>query len=271
MILSILISTIDTRINQVKDIILPARNDVNYFIIHQVTEDSLKDIPGELIRNDVKIYQIEGNGVNRSRNYAISQATGDIALMADDDGTYTNEYLDSIIRIFLDESPDIAVFKIRTFPGEPEYNKYPEEKCDVTLNGIHSINTKEITFKIEKIRNKIKFDERFGPGTFLIGGEEYFFITDAIKSGLKVKYYPNYIVNSSYFSTVRKLPEFHKKRIYAEGATYAGKFGWQGILRIFLKLFRILPLLIKAKKNPVLWLLQMYTGCFYILLNKKTV
>lgn len=269
MILTVLVSTIDSGINRVPNIILGARTDVNYIVIHQITDSIYKNIPGELLREDVKIFQITGKGLTRSRNYGIMQASGDIAIIADDDVSYRNEYFDLIIETFRIERPDVALFKIKTREGEREYIDYPKLPFKVTIENIHSPSSIEITFNISKIRNIIKFDERFGLGTFLNGGGELFFITDAIKHGLNVRYYPFYVVIHPQESQIMKYPQYHKRRVKVVGAIYARKYGLMAIPRIFIRSLMLIPELFKTSKSPLAYLYQMYTGCFYILLNRQ--
>lgn len=269
MILTVLISTIDSGIKKVPNVLLPTRNDVNYTVIHQLTDNSYKKIPIELLRDDVNVFQIPGKGVARSRNYGIDNASGDIALIADDDVTYKNDYFDLIIETFQHEAPDMALFKIKTNKGEEEFNNYPSSTYQLSLDNIHSPSSIEIAFNVKKIRNKIKFDKRFGLGTFLMGGEEWFFVTDAIEQGLNVKFYPFYVVNHFEECTIFKYPEYHKQRVLVAGAIYARKYGWLAIPRIFIRILLQLPELIKSCKNPIAFLYQMYSGCFYILLNKN--
>ncbi len=113
--INILISTIDEKILQVKDVILDPRDDVEYIISHQYTNGRFKDIPSELVRNDITVSQIEGKGVTKSRNNALRLATGDIGLFSDDDVTYRDEYIDIVKETFLTNPDiDVALFKIKT-------------------------------------------------------------------------------------------------------------------------------------------------------------
>ena len=270
MILSILISTIDEGINKIQHLLLPQRNDVNYLVVHHYTDKIFNTIPVELLRDDIIVQQFSGKGVSKARNISILQAKGEIALIADDDVTYTNEYFDRIINTFIKDDPDLALFKIKTMSGEGEYKDYRVKTYQLSLNNLHSISSIEIAFKIQPIKNKIKFDERFGSGSFLIGGEEDLFILDAIKNGLIIKYYPYYVVNHPEESHVKKFPTYHKKRVLVRGAFYARTSGWLAIPKILLKSIALTPTLIKEHKNPIIHLYQMYIGCFYILFNNTS-
>lgn len=269
MLLNILISTIDNGINKVGKIILDKHSDIQYIVSHHFTKEEFKFVPEDLLRDDVIISQMPGKGLSKSRNNSIMIATGDIGLFSDDDVNYTNEYFDSIINTFIKEKPDIAIFKIKTPKGEPEYKNYPQNAYQLSLSNMHSPSTIEIAFNINSIKNKLKFDERFGLGTYLGGGEEVLFIKDAIKQGLKVWYYPLYVVQHSQISTIKKYSKYHKKRIIVYGAMYARKYGWLSIPVIFLKTIMLWPDLIKNRRSLFVYLTQVYCGCFYILFNRK--
>lgn len=271
MTLNVLISTIDTGINKIPEILLAPRKDVTYIVAHQYTHDGYKEIPESLSRNDVFVSQIPGKGLTRSRNHAINLASGDIAVIADDDVRYKDEYFDTIIKTFEENSNvDIALFKIKTLTGENEYKEYPSMSYNLTTQKMHSPSSIEIAFKLSSIKNKLKFDERFGMGSYLNGGEELFFITDAIEMGLNVKYFPEYIVIHPQESTIKKIAKYDKQRLKVTGGIYARKFSLMAVPKIFARTILFVPELIRHKKNPVAYLYQMFIGCFYILFTKKT-
>lgn len=271
MLLNILISTIDNRIEQVKNVLLEYRDDVQYIISHQYSNEKYKNFPHELVRNDVLISQIPGKGVARSRNNAISVATGDIGLFSDDDVIYTYDDFDSVLNIFAkDPSLDVVVFKIKTPPEKPEYKKYP--KYPVKLVSLpFSVGTIEIAFKVKEIqKNEILFDERFGAGnSLLIGSDENIFILDCIKNGLNVWFYPIYIVQHPYESTIKTISKYDKRRISVAGAYDTRVNGWISIPKAFTDTIRIFPDLIRNKKNPIIYLLQRLAASFYILFTKS--
>lgn len=270
MTLSVLISTIDSGIDKIKGVLLPYRPDVKYIVSHQFTEEKFKIIPIELKRDDVIVSQIPGKGVTKSRNNAIRLADGDIGLFSDDDVTYTNEYLDFVIKAFT-ENPDldVAIFKIKTPEGEPEYKKYPELALKLEKLPF-SIGTIEIAFRVEKIKKKhLWFDERFGAGQpLLIGSDESIFVLDCIKAGLNVWFYPIYVVNHPYESTSKLIPRFHKKKVSVGGAFDARMNGWISIPKAFGATLKIIPDLLRNRKNPFVYLFQRVQAASYILLTK---
>lgn len=269
--LNILLSTIDQGINNVKNVVLDYREDVSYIISHQYTKEQYKLIPKELIRRDIFVSQIPGRGVTKSRNNAIRLANGRIGLFSDDDVTYTNQYFDKIIDIFSNnKNLDIALFKIKTPIGYPEYKQYPKEKINVK-NLPFSVGTIEIAFIIDKIKeNRLLFDERFGAGQkLLIGSDESIFVLDAIKKDLDVWYYPEYIVDHPFDSTVRLLAKYDKRKVSVVGAFDARINGFISIPKAFLGTIKYFPDLIKNKKNPFFYLKERLFASIYILRTNK--
>lgn len=265
MILNVLISTIDDGIDKIKVVLLPPRHDVFYIVAHQFTDEKYQTVPYELRRKDVLVSQIPGKGLTKSRNHAVSIATGDICLIADDDVKYAEDSFDIIIRTFQEKNPDVALFKIKTNEGEDEYKNYPQKEYRLNLKNFHSPSSIEIAFKTNKIKGCVRFDERFGKGSFLIGGEEFFFVRDSIKKNLNVWFYPLYIVNHPLESTDKFLSRFHKQKVRVEGAMDARKNGWIAIPKAFLGALKNCRILLKNKKNPIGYLYQRIIGVFYIL------
>lgn len=270
MVVNVLISTIDAGIEKVRDVLLPYREDVKYLVSHQFQDNQFNYTPIELIRKDVFVSHIPGKGVTKSRNNAIHLAEGEIGLFSDDDVIYTNQYFDNIINTFR-ENPelDVAIFKINTPEGEPEYKKYP--KSELKLYKLpFSVSTVEIAFRIEKIkRNNLFFDERFGAGQqLIIGSDESIFILDCMKKGLSVRFYPKYIVNHPFESTSKLIPMFNEKKVSVHGAFDARKNGWISIPKAFLGTIKLTPDLIRNKKNPLVYFYQRMKAAVYILTTK---
>lgn len=250
--------------------ILKYRKDVSYIISHQYTEEKYKQIPIELIREDVLISQIPGFGVTKSRNNALRLADGDVGLFSDDDVTYVDEYFDIVIRYFADnERLDIAIFKIKTQEGFPEYKEYPSHPFKIDKLPF-SIGTIEIAFNIDKVKkSKILFDERFGAGQpLLIGSDESIFVIDGIKKGLNTWFYPEYVVIHPYESTVKQFAKYDKRRVSVAGAFDARTNGWIAIPKALFGTFKIVPDLIRNKKNPFIYLYERISAALLILFTK---
>ena len=68
MVVSILISTIDSGIGKIKEVLLLHRTDVKYIESDQFTNVKFKITPISLKRDDVIVSQIPGKGITKTRN-----------------------------------------------------------------------------------------------------------------------------------------------------------------------------------------------------------
>ena len=264
--LEILISTINSGIMKVKDVLLPIRSDVSYIISHQYTDDKFLKIPQELIREDVVISQIPGKGLTKSRNNATRMATADICVIADDDVKYTNEYIDNIINTYKENKDiDIALFKIETLEENNEYKKYPEKSYKLSKNNMHWPSSIEISFRLNKIKNYLEFDEKFGLESKLPAGEENIFIHDALSLGLKCYFVPKYIVMHPKISTIKSLPKYARQYVMVSGASDARINGYISIIKVFAVTVKYLPDLIIHNKNPLTYIYERLSGALHIL------
>lgn len=268
MIVNILICTIDAGIERVEKILLDPRPDLKYIISHQVTDERLRMIPDTFKRNDVVVGQVEGRGLSRNRNNTLLMADGDIALLADDDVRYREEYINNVIEAFeADPDLDVACFKIATPEGDPEYKEYSTEPYFLNKESRHYISSLEIAFRIKAVKERsIKFDERFGLGSGLIScGEEAVFIYDCIGAGLQVKYIPEYVVMHKEISTTKALDKYDSVKNIFKGAYDARRFRWKAIPAAYLDAYRLRTDLNKNDKRALSYLRERLRGACYIL------
>lgn len=271
MMINLLVATIDDGLKRVKGMMLDPRPDLRYIVSHQVTSDSYRTIPEELKREDVTIIQQEGRGLARNRNEALKLADGDVALLADDDALYREEHLVVLQSVFgRTNGPDVACFKIATPSGEVDYKDYAAHSYDLRRESHHYISSLEIAFRPAVIRaNDIFFDERFGLGSILVGyGEEAVFIHDCIRAGLKVEYFPYYVVTHPATSSVSSLGEFSRARIIFKGAYDARRYGWLAIPAAFFDIVKFSRRLKAAGITKSFYLRNRLRGAFYILTTK---
>lgn len=205
-------------------------------VINQITGDC----PTELEKNEnqpaigseIKWINLPGKGLSISRNAAIRDATEDIGVIADDDVIYLPGFEQRIIS-YHQQYPDYAIiiFKITTPDGYP-FRNYPNDIKKVTKKIAGGISSIEMTFKLNPIREKnLFFDERFGLGARYPAGEEWIFVADALKKGLKVLFVPEYIVIHPRANSGVK---YTKSRIMALGAAMYRVYGVQAYLRYFI-------------------------------------
>ena len=197
--LNVLICTFDKGIERIPSMLLPPRNDVSYIVSMQYTDNGwLQRVPESLSeRKDVSVYFLQGRGLSRNRNNALAHADGDVALIADDDCRYRQDYFDTILRVYT-EHPDIDIiqFKINAFDGVPikKYATYAHPYAK-RPKGMYPTSP-ELTLRVSAVKGKLSFNERFGLGSgCLFCGEEDVFLHDAMQAGLSVWYFPYVVVD----------------------------------------------------------------------------
>ena len=215
--LEILICTIAERLDCIPSMLMPERNGLRYVISVQYSTSTTPSLPAPLsLRSDVSVVFFQDNGLSRNRNNALSMATGEICLIADDDNLYRPEYIDNILNSWL-ENPDadILTFQAETYDGAPLHPYPVPYTCSV-----------EISFRRESIISRgIKFDERFGLGSpLLCAGEEDVFMADARRAGLVIRFIPKVIVRTDGVTTSVGFTE-NKKLQISKGAAFQYIYG----------------------------------------------
>ncbi|MFU8862013.1 MAG: glycosyltransferase [Cyclonatronaceae bacterium] len=251
------------------NVLLPPREDVVYIVSQQYRDADKKRVPADLLRDDVIVSHIPGSGVTRSRNNALDLASGDIGIFSDDDVTYLPEDFDTI-RKTMNQYPDVDVakFKIRTPDGQPEYKEFPEEEYDLLRS--ESTGTVQLVVRLKRVKEcGIRFDTRFGAGNpRLIGADEQIFIHDCIKAGLKVRFFPIYIVEHPYVSTAKRIPPYDARKNRVTGGLDARINGWIAVPKAFAGTIRYLPAMLRHRCNPLMYLWHRLTAALYVLTTR---
>lgn len=225
--LNLLISTINNRIQGLKKIIIKKEN-VVFTVSHQITDqldDATKAYIDEIsVLGNVIYSPINSQGVAKNRNNALKhRVKGAICMLADDDVVYFNDAFSKIISLFeADKGIEILTFKIKTFRGSDykSYKKFPFKHNIKTLSNIGII---DVAFKEEVIaKYNLSFDEKFGPGGYYSIGEDFIFMTDAIKKKVNIFYRPVDIVQHGDVGTGQILRD---DIVYGRGAMFGRVFG----------------------------------------------
>jgi len=238
MVINILISTFNNRILGLKKFV--KEKDIIYSISHQVTE-SLSDEAREYIeflktQKNVIYSRINSKGVAKNRNNGLKiRVPGSVCFLADDDIEYNYNNLRKIASILdSNQEYDFITFKIKTFDGK-DYKRYKNNIFKHNLKTLTNIGIIDVAFKEEVIEKyNLKFDERFGPGSEFPIGEDFIFMTDALKAGANIWFYPLDVVKHGEIGTGSKLKE---EIIMGRGAVFARVFGkWCYIINIIFAL-----------------------------------
>lgn len=158
-------------------------------------------------------------GLSKSRNLALTNASSEIGVLADDDLIYCNDYVIKIQNSFKKlPHADIIAFQVRGI--EREFKKYYPMPRKINYFTSMKISSVQIAFKLSSIRkNNILFDDMFGAGAKFYMGEENIFLFDCLRKGLNIYYVPEVIANlhigdSSWFSG------FNERYFHDKGAAF---------------------------------------------------
>ncbi len=243
--LYVIISTFNDRAQNLTNVLLEPKDFVTYIVSHQVTK-SLNVKTENVIdwlnkREDVIYSKINSRGLSSNRNNALKFLKNGIGLFSDDDVTFYPDSFEKILEAFkINRDADILTFKIKT-ADEVDFKKYPSKIIKHNFKTIFRVGSVEIAFNVAKIKELgLRFDERFGVGTGLYDvGEEYIFLADAIKKGLKCYFVPIAILKHPLISTGDSLD---RHIIFARGAVMARSYG---------KLAFFMDFLFSLKKYPI--------------------
>ena len=236
--LFILISTINNRVLNLKNIIQVHDEQITFIVSHQFNEelsDESKSYVDSLNnREDICYSSLKGKGVAKNRNNTLKfMEPASICLILDDDILLCKDAFLNVIKAFDNNSDaDFISFKILDLEGN-DYKSYPKEKQWHTLRTLTGIGTTEMAFRSDVILdNDLKFDEDFGPGAQEYPmGEDFIFAMDLHHLKAKMLFLPIPIVKHPKESTGSSLD---KKVISARGAVFARVYGsWAYILNIY--------------------------------------
>ncbi|UZD23038.1 glycosyltransferase [Algoriphagus halophytocola] len=179
----VLVSTMNPDPRPFQDLGVPA------VVISQNSSDTKET------RGKVRFLSFNERGLSKSRNRAIEHADAEIALIADDDVTFCENFQEKISNGFKQyPEADILTFKILTPEGQP-YKGYLTQTFKHNRSSIFKVSSVEMVVRPERLRKEgIRFDENFGLGATYPSGEEMIFLNDALNKGLSIYYVPEYIV-----------------------------------------------------------------------------
>jgi glycosyltransferase involved in cell wall biosynthesis len=264
--LQLLISTCNQGIQKVQAMLLPPIDDVSYLISHQYVNKDFEIVPPALLRDDVKIIKMNQMGLSANRNNCLRYATGDVLMILDDDVKIYPEYLEKVREFFNSGDVDVACGKIKTRPDEPEYKDYPSKEHQLEhISQLKAVSSIEISLRKKSIiENGIWFDERFGLGSLVSSGEELLFLNECLKKGLKIKYFPEYTVEHSCQSSVKKISAYSDERLFVAGAQAYALYGKSAYVRNFLSAFKRLKVLTMEYVSPWHFLKIKNSGSFHL-------
>jgi glycosyltransferase involved in cell wall biosynthesis len=177
-----------TLADRVKNIRFPEKSDDREFIVlvQNPQESSyVFDLPGS------KLVELKSRGVAKSRNAALKYASGKYLIFGDDDITFDESGIAELVSYF-ESHPECSILLAQTSDESGELRKtYPKRTQKLSRLNSAKAATYEMMVRLDSIRGAgISFDEYFGAGADNYLGDEYIFIADALKKGLKGYFLP---------------------------------------------------------------------------------
>ena len=205
----------------------------NILIVNQTSQNNLLVSDND----NIKVYNVFENGLSKSRNLAIQNATKKLLIFADDDIVFKQNFESKILKAF-NEHPNSDGFRFQFLNRSGNYAKKYPKKFRAKLSKLELLNTSsvELVVKNESIKHvNVKFDEHFGLGTIFFMGEEAIFVSDLIKKGLKIGFIPEQILLHNNVSTGNKTES--SSLYFVQSAVFYRIFGMRYLFWIGLKLF----------------------------------
>lgn len=248
-LLQVLISTHgEEGIRRVAESIHPVVEGVEYLVSWQASDRA--EIPNELLRDDFRIYRTDTIGLSSNRNHSLSKATAPLLLISDDDVSYPEKGLESVIMAFREhQDVDIMTFK---FESREVSKYYPTSSLplDKAPKG-YFVSSIEIALRREVVKGRVWFNENFGIGACFSSGEEDIFIKDCLDAGMQGLYMPQVIaVHDNATTSTRNL--MLPQRPFTKGAVFIRLHPSDWFLRMMAHALREIPLWRKGKvPSPV--------------------
>ena len=239
-VLTVALSTTSERIGGIDFDALPANKRWRFLVLCQ--EDSADAAAGtaaaiEGSRSDVAFCYLAGRGVAASRNRALALCETELLLFTDDDvGLHEAGMLELVAAFKHDPGLDLLAGKTVLDTGKTE-KRYPRGPEPLTVYNCARIGTVELAVRLSRVRAKcIGFDPAFGAGTENFIGDEYIFVVDCLRAGLRGAYRPIILA-------VHRGP--------SSGVEFAGHAAARARARVFERVFH--PAVAPLIKLTFLW------------------
>ena len=236
-LLTIAYSTMPDR---VKSIVFPERRPDRELLVQVQNPKETSYVVEE---KSAKIIELRSLGVAKSRNAALERAKGKYLLFADDDITFSESGIEKAIEYF-EANPDCSIVLTQAKDDSGTLRKeYFDEIKPLRLTNSARAATYELMLRVDDFREKgIKFDEEFGAGAPNYLGDEYIFISDALRAGLKGVHLPIVLATHPTESSGSRWGS--DKDLTARQKVFSRVFGWRA------PLYRAAFLLKTKNPNP---------------------
>lgn len=177
----------------------------------------------------VMLVEMKSLGVAKSRNAALHWAKGKYLHFADDDIKIEEEGIAEAIE-YLESHPECAIILAQAKDESGQLRKrYANKVTPLRLTNSARAATYEMIVRVAAIKEaKVSFDERFGAGAEYYLGDEYIFIADAIRAGLKGVHLPVVIAIHPKESSGSRWGSESDLKVRSE--VFTRVFGWQAAI-----------------------------------------
>jgi glycosyltransferase involved in cell wall biosynthesis len=200
--ISVLIPTIGNRINELERLlesILSQKEVIVEVVVvsqnnHTLVEKSLLKFGDTLYIKHIKQNR---KGLSVARNEGLKHVSGKYVTFSDDDCWYVKNIFKTIMNDFkLNHQLAGATYQIYDPTTNQYYKNYSSEgKNELSKKDIYRKSSIEGFYDVQYInKHQIKFDENFGLGAKYNSGEENIFLSDMLKTGAQIAYYPYKVV-----------------------------------------------------------------------------
>ncbi|MCF0199565.1 MAG: glycosyltransferase, partial [Bacteroidaceae bacterium] len=145
--LEILICTVEPRLSGAERVLLPPMDGVAYLVSCQYATAE-PPVPEALQRPDVRVVFLQGRGLSRNRNHALSQSAGEFLLLCDDDEQLVPASLVSLVALSRERR-----WQMVQLQADGLNKQYPADY----VSSVELLLSREVG-------QRIRFDERFGLG-----------------------------------------------------------------------------------------------------------
>ncbi|MEG3663512.1 glycosyltransferase family A protein [Celeribacter halophilus] len=183
--ITVAISTIGTGIERLR---LPeACAGLTYLILVQQPPSQITT--PEVKRADVRVETLPSVGLSHSRNAAIDLCETPFLLFADDDMALNPKGI-STLAAHLEQDTELALAAGWRDAAFHAYRRSKQQHA-LTLFNSGRVCAPEFMVRVDKVKqSNLRFDTGFGVGAPLPTGEDYIFVTDLLKRGLKAQSFP---------------------------------------------------------------------------------
>jgi len=169
-------------------------------------------------------------GLSRSRNMALSYASGDICLLADDDIRYVDAYENLVLSAFSEEERcDIVVFNTYVENSNNASLRKPIKQSREAPRHAY-YGSVRLAFRLNSIKKHgLHFNDMIGAGTKYGSGEESLFLRECRRKKLRVFLNNAYIASVDYSNSCW-FKGFNEKYYFDKGVFLAAAYGRQARL-----------------------------------------